>query len=88
MKWEAIETEEDYNKAIIRLVEIFHAEPNTPEDEELGLSIILIKDYEDKNHPIPEFDVLENIKNGLEEMKQFKKGNLKTTPAKDFLNEL
>jgi hypothetical protein len=32
--------------------------------------------------------VMENIKNGLEEMKLFKKGNLKTTPAQDFLNEL
>ena len=32
--------------------------------------------------------VLENIKNGLEEMQLFKKGKLKTTSAKDFLNEL
>jgi hypothetical protein len=32
--------------------------------------------------------VMENIKSGLEEMKLFKKGNLKTTPAQDFLNEL
>lgn len=29
--------------------------------------------------------VLENIKTGLEEMKLFKNGELKTTPAKDFL---
>lgn len=32
--------------------------------------------------------VLENIKTGLEEMQLFKKGELKTTTAKDFLNEL
>ena len=32
--------------------------------------------------------VLENIKNGLEEMQLIKKGKLKTTSAKDFLNEL
>ena len=32
--------------------------------------------------------VLENIKNGLEEMQLFKKGKLKPTSAKDFLNEL
>ncbi len=31
---------------------------------------------------------LENIKVGLEEVNQFKKGKLKTTKAKDFLNEL
>jgi transcriptional regulator with XRE-family HTH domain len=35
-----------------------------------------------------ELDDLENIKTGLEEMKLFKKGELKTTLAKDFLNEL
>lgn len=32
--------------------------------------------------------VLENIKAGLKEVKLFKKGKLKTTPAKDFLDEL
>ena len=33
-------------------------------------------------------NILDNIKAGLEEVKLFKKGELKTTPAKDFLNEL
>ena len=33
-------------------------------------------------------DTLNNIKKGLEEVKLFKKGKLKTTSAKDFLNEL
>ena len=32
--------------------------------------------------------ILSNIKRGLEEVKLFKKGKLKTTSAKDFLNEL
>lgn len=32
--------------------------------------------------------IVNNIKRGLKELKQFKKGKLKTTPAKDFLNEL
>ena len=32
--------------------------------------------------------LLDNIKTGLEEVRLFKKGKLKTTPAKDFLNEL
>jgi hypothetical protein len=32
--------------------------------------------------------VLENIKNGLEEMQLIKKGKLKTTSLNDFLNEL
>jgi hypothetical protein len=33
-------------------------------------------------------DTLSNIKKGLEEVALFKKGKLKTTSAKDFLNEL
>ncbi|HMS29871.1 MAG TPA: hypothetical protein PKD32_08470 [Saprospiraceae bacterium] len=33
-------------------------------------------------------NVLNNIKAGLKEVSLFKKGKLKTTPAKDFLNEL
>jgi len=32
--------------------------------------------------------IISNIKRGLEEVKLAKKGKLKTTPAKDFLNEL
>lgn len=32
--------------------------------------------------------VLHNLKNGLAEVKQFKKGTLKTTSAKAFLDEL
>ena len=35
-----------------------------------------------------EESILDNIKNGLEEMQLIKKGKLKTTSAKDFLNEL
>lgn len=88
MNWKVLKTEEDYTKAGNRLMEIFHAEPHSSEFEEMELLLILVKDYDDKYYQIPEFDVLENIKNGLEEMKQFKKGNLRTTPAKDFLNEL
>ena len=33
-------------------------------------------------------NILENITAGLEEVNQFKRGNLETTFAKDFLNEL
>ena len=33
-------------------------------------------------------EILENIKAGLEEVKKFKTGKLKTTTVKDFLNEV
>jgi hypothetical protein len=33
-------------------------------------------------------DIEENIINGFKDLKEYKKGNLKTTNANDFLNEL
>lgn len=33
-------------------------------------------------------NILENIKNGLEELKLIEKGELRTRPAKEFINEL
>lgn len=49
MNWKVLKTEADYNKASIRMMEIFNAETNTLESDELDLLIVLIKDY-DENH--------------------------------------
>lgn len=59
MNWKALKTEEDYNKASLRLMEIFDVEPNAPEFDELDLLIILIKDYDDRHYSVPERDDLE-----------------------------
>jgi HTH-type transcriptional regulator/antitoxin HigA len=68
MNWKVLKTEEDYNKASMRLMEIFHAQPNTPENDELDLLIVLVKDYDDKHYQLPELDALEVIKYKMEEM--------------------
>ncbi|HEX8577869.1 MAG TPA: helix-turn-helix domain-containing protein [Flavobacterium sp.] len=68
MNWKVIKTEEDYNKASMRLMEIFHAQPNTPESDELDLLMVLVKDYDDKHYQLPELDALEVIKYKMEEM--------------------
>ena len=34
MNWKVLKTESDYKKASKRLMEIFHAKPNTPEKDE------------------------------------------------------
>jgi len=49
MNWKVLQTEEDYNKASLRLIEIFHVQPNTPEGDELDLLMVLLKDYDDKH---------------------------------------
>lgn len=68
MNWKVLKTEADYNKASMRLMEIFHAEPNTPEGDELDLLIVLIKDFDDKYYELPELDALEVIKYKMQEM--------------------
>ncbi len=54
---------------------------------ELARNLHYVKKIEMDEEPSKE-NVLANIKAGLIEMKLFKKGKLKTTSAKDFLNEL
>ncbi len=55
---------------------------------ELAKNLTYVKKIEtDDDEPAKE-NILHNLKAGLEEVQLFKKGKLKTTPAKDFLNEL
>ena len=54
---------------------------------ELAKNLDYVKKIETDDEPV-KVDVLENIKVGLHEVKLFKKGKLKTTSAKDFMNEL
>lgn len=68
MNWKVLKTEAEYNKAAIRMMEIFHAEPGTPESDELDLLIVLIKDYDDRHYHLPELDALEVIKYKMVEM--------------------
>lgn len=62
MNWKILKTEEDYNLAALRLMEIFHSEPNSTEHDELELLLLLVKDYDDKQYHLPELDPLEVIK--------------------------
>jgi HTH-type transcriptional regulator/antitoxin HigA len=67
MNWKAIKSDEDYQKASIRLMEIFHATPKSKKHDELELLMILIKDFDDKHHQLPELDILEIIKFKMKE---------------------
>jgi len=68
MNWKVLKTETDYNQAALRMMEIFHALPGTPESEELELLIVLIKDFDEKHYKLPELDALEVIKYKMTEM--------------------
>lgn len=68
MKIKAIKTEQDYNKALERLKEIFHAEIDTREGDEAEVLSILIEKYEEVNYPIGMPDPIEAIKFRMEQM--------------------
>jgi HTH-type transcriptional regulator/antitoxin HigA len=67
MNWKVLKTEEDYNKASLRLMEIFQSEVNSPQNDELELLLVLVKDYDDKHFQLPSLDALEVIKYKMEE---------------------
>ncbi len=50
MKWNAIISKSQYEKAIKRLSEISNALPGTSENDELRLLQILIRDYENMHN--------------------------------------
>lgn len=47
-----IRTEEDLDRALARIDEIFDAEVNTPESDELDVLVDLVEHYESKHYPI------------------------------------
>ncbi len=66
-KWKVLKSEDEYDVAIERTIEIFHAERGTAKFEELELLLLLVKDYEDRYYQIPAPDPIEAIKLKLEE---------------------
>lgn len=67
MNWKVIKTESEHKIALARATKIFHAESGTPEDDELDLLLVLIKDYEDRTIKMPELNPLEVIKMKMKE---------------------
>ncbi len=68
MKFKLIRTEEDYNLSLNRLENIFDAEPETKEGDELEVLALLIEDYENKHYPIGPPDPIEAIKFRMDQM--------------------
>jgi HTH-type transcriptional regulator/antitoxin HigA len=64
----AIKTEQDYQKALAALENIFDAKLGTPEGDAAELLIILIQDYERNHFPIEAPTPVEAIKFRMEQM--------------------
>jgi HTH-type transcriptional regulator / antitoxin HigA len=73
MNIKVIKTEEDYNQALKRLEEIFHAPKDSIEGDEAEVLTILIEKYEDEYYPIDAPDPIEAILFRMEQMDMTKK---------------
>jgi hypothetical protein len=71
----------------MRQVTIYTTDKEYSHFVELAKNLHYVKKIETDEAPV-QSDVLNNIKAGLAEVRLFKKGKLKATSAKDFLNEL
>ncbi|UZO82262.1 helix-turn-helix domain-containing protein [Aquimarina sp. ERC-38] len=68
MKIKAIKTEKDYQQALKRLEQIFHAKEDTSESDEADILVILIEKYEEQHDSIGMPDPIEAIKFRMEQM--------------------
>jgi HTH-type transcriptional regulator / antitoxin HigA len=61
MEMHPIKTDADYQAALHRVAGLMHAQPNTPEGDDLDLLTTLITAYEEQQHPILPPDPVEAL---------------------------
>jgi HTH-type transcriptional regulator/antitoxin HigA len=88
MDIKVIKTEKDYNQALKRLEEIFHAPSNSEEGDEADILSILIEKYEDENYPVEAPDPIEAIKFRMEQMGMNKKDLAQVLGYKSRVSEI
>jgi HTH-type transcriptional regulator/antitoxin HigA len=67
MKIKPIKSKRDYNAALKEVQQLWNAEPNTPDGDNLEILITLIEAYEEKHYPIDPPDPIEAIKFRMEQ---------------------
>jgi len=88
MNIKVIKTEDDYQKALKRLEEIFEAPIDSPEGDEAEILSILIEKYEDEHYPIGPPDPIEAIKFRMEQMDMKKSDLAKIIGYKSRVSEI
>jgi len=89
MKLKLIKTEVDYQKALKRLDQIFHAKKGTKEQEELEILVMLIQRYEDETvGEFPDPDPIEAIKFKMEQMNMSQKDLAEVIGLKSRASEI
>lgn len=88
MKILPIRNEEDYQKALNRLEDIFDAKKGAEEGDELEILSILIDQYEKENFPIGMPDPIEAIKFRMEQMGMNQKDLAEVVGFKSRVSEI
>ena len=88
MEIKMIKTEEDYEKALKRLEEIFDAPIDSSEGDEAEILSILVEKYEDEHYPIEDPDPIEAIKFRMEQMDMKKSDLAKIIGYKSRVSEI
>ncbi|HCY00124.1 MAG TPA: transcriptional regulator [Bacteroidales bacterium] len=88
MKILPIRNENDYQKALSRLEDIFDAQKGTEEGDELEILSILIDRYENENFPIGMPDPIEAIKFRMEQMGMNQKDLAEVVGFKSRVSEI
>jgi HTH-type transcriptional regulator/antitoxin HigA len=88
MKLKILKTEEDYEQALKRLEQIFHAPVDTEEGDEAEILSMLIEKYEDEHYPIGPPDPIEAIKFHMEQMNLTRKDLTKIIGYKSRVSEI
>lgn len=52
MELKPIKTEKDYEEAMVKIDELWEAEPGSPEGDLLDILVTLVEAYEERHHPI------------------------------------
>ena len=88
MKIKPIRTEKDYEAALARIEEVFDAEPDTPDGDELEILSSLVEVYEKKNYPIGMPDPIEAIKIRMEDLGLYRKDLEDVIGSKGRISEI
>jgi len=89
MKLKLIKSEKEYQKALTRLEQIFHAKKGTKEQEELEILVMLIEKYEtEKVGEFPDPDPIEAIKFKMDQMDMTQKDLAEVIGLKSRASEI
>ena len=83
-----IKTKKEYNQYLNWADALFNkkVKPDTPEGEKLQVALLLIKQYEDQQYPVPPPDVIEAIKLRMQEMGLKRKDLIDKIGSKGYIS--